>query len=183
MPEPDERPPVERPPHGYRIGLYDDLVASVEAARALAAYHQQQARAHQEMADKQQARLARDQATLEWMLEHQGDEIAAMLAERAGRLEVIRAIFAKRDAALPARTPTIAEIGRPPIHQLAVLNALRDAPNHTLSARELCRVVYGGGPVANSARLQTTISRLRKMGHRIRTHSRPTCYTLELPTP
>jgi hypothetical protein len=72
-----------RPPHGYRLSLYDELRRDTRALYGEIAWHRHQIAEHSRALSTARALLVSAERTLAWMRAHQADEIAELEAARA----------------------------------------------------------------------------------------------------
>lgn len=75
--------PVERPPNGYALSLYDQLRRDVRDLREEIDWRRREIAAHSRDLMNARAMLVRADRTLAWMVEHQAAEIAELEVARA----------------------------------------------------------------------------------------------------
>lgn len=84
--------PIERPPNGYVLSLYDQLRRDIRDLRAEIAGRRQAVAEHSRSITSARSVLTNAEQTLAWMLVHQADEIAELEAARAR----VRAMLRRR---------------------------------------------------------------------------------------
>lgn len=92
---------INRPPHGYAVSLYIDLLPIASALPGIIERTRAHIASQQEYLVRCEQQLADATSTLAWMREHQADEIAELTAQR----ERIREFLGPKPTLAAGRQP------------------------------------------------------------------------------